>query len=111
MVGVVLLQIAGAQFRSARLDDLRQGYRAVAWGNPLSWGYYAKMLFAGCGGRVDRLAQLVSQPEVLIPPKRGRMESPSNCVVATTLGYKRGPIRQRVLANLRGSNSKVAMIY
>ena len=60
MVGVVLLQIAGAQFRSARLDDLRQGYRAVAWGNPLSWGYYAKMLFAGCGGRVDRLAQLVS---------------------------------------------------
>ncbi len=29
-------------FGSDRLDDLRQGYRAVAWGDPLSWGYYTK---------------------------------------------------------------------
>jgi hypothetical protein len=42
MVGVVSLQIAVRNFGSDRLDDLRQGYHAVAWGDPLWWGYYTK---------------------------------------------------------------------
>jgi hypothetical protein len=29
-------------FGSDRLDDLRQGYRDVAWGDPLLWGFYTK---------------------------------------------------------------------
>ncbi len=64
MVGVVSLQIAGAQFLSDRLDDLRQGFRAVAWGD-LYRGVLHQMLFAGCGGRVDRLAELIGEPDVL----------------------------------------------
>jgi hypothetical protein len=41
-------------FGSDRLDDLRQGYRAVALGDPLSWVYYIKCFPLSCGVLVRR---------------------------------------------------------
>jgi hypothetical protein len=64
-----LVNINGVVFKSRattwtigdRFDDLRQGCRAVAWGDPLWWGYYTKcFLLAVVVKLIDWINSLVN---------------------------------------------------